>query len=104
MCGKRDYMKPFSEIAKALRKSKNLTQTQLAERMWVRKSVISSYETGERNPSLDMVIKYSLEFRVTTDYLLGIESDKTINVSGLTDTQINTLNSLVNEFLKANKE
>ena len=38
------------------------------------------------------------------NYLLGIESNKTINVNGLTDTQINTLNTLVNEFLKANKE
>ena len=51
-----------------------------------------------------MLIKYANEFHVTTDYLLGIESDKIINVNGLTDTQINALNSLVNEFLKANKE
>ena len=97
-------MREFSEIAKELRLSKNLTQSQLAERMWVKKSIISAYETDSRPPSLDMIIKYAKEFRVSTDYLLGIESDKTINVNGLTDTQINTLNSLVNEFLKANKE
>lgn len=97
-------MREFSEIAKELRFSKNLTQSQLAERMWVKKSIISAYETDSRPPSLDMLIKYAKEFRVSTDYLLGIESDKTINVNGLTDTQINTLNILVNEFLKANKE
>lgn len=97
-------MRDFSEIAKELRLSKNLTQSQLAERMWVKKSIISAYETSSRPPSLDMLIKYANEFRISTDYLLGIESNKTINVNGLTDTQINTLNSLVNEFLKANKE
>ena len=97
------HMRDFSEIAKELRISKNLTQSQLAERMWVKKSIISAYETDARPPSLDMLIKYAKEFHVSTDYLLGIESNKTINVNGLTDTQINTLNSLVNEFLKVNK-
>ena len=97
-------MREFSEIAKELRLSKNLTQSQLAERMWVKKSIISAYETDSRPPSLDMLIKYANEFHVTTDYLLGIESDKIINVNGLTDTQINALNSLVNEFLKDNKK
>lgn len=97
-------MRDFAEIAKELRITKNLTQSQLAERMWVKKSIISAYETDSRPPSLDMLIKYAKEFRVTTDYLLGLESNKTINVNGLTYTQINALNILVNEFLKANKE
>lgn len=99
-----NIMRDFSEIAKELRENKHLTQTQLAERMWVKKSIISAYETDARPPSLDMLIKYAKEFHVSTDYLLGIESNKTINVNGLTDTQINTINCLVNEFLKVNKE
>ena len=49
-------MRDFSEIAKELRLSKNLTQSQLAERMWVKKSIISAYETDARPPSLDMLI------------------------------------------------
>lgn len=77
---------------------KRLTQTQLAERMWVKKSIISAYETDARPPSLDMLIKYAKEFNVTTDYLLGIETTKIINVEGLSDSQINILNNLINEF------
>lgn len=96
-------MRDFSEIAKELRESKHLTQTQLAERMWVKKSIISAYETDARPPSLDMLIKYAKEFNVSTDYLLGLETTKTIKVTGLTDTQINILNNLVNEFLKNDK-
>ncbi|MBE6810357.1 MAG: helix-turn-helix transcriptional regulator [Ruminococcaceae bacterium] len=96
-------MRDFSEIAKELRESKHLTQTQLAERMWVKKSIISAYETDARPPSLDMLVKYAKEFNVSTDYLLGIDTSETIKVKGLTDAQINILNDLINEFLKNNK-
>lgn len=93
-------MRDFSEIAKELRLSKNLTQTQLAERMWVKKSIISAYETDARPPSLDMLIKYAKEFNVTTDFLLGLQEHKFINVDSLTDQQINILNSIILEFSK----
>lgn len=95
-----NIMRDFSEIAKELRLSKNLTQTQLAERMWVKKSIISAYETDARPPSLDMLIKYAKEFNVTTDYLLGLQEHKFINVDSLTDQQINILNSIILEFSK----
>lgn len=95
-------MRDFSEIAKELRLSKGLTQKQLAERLWVKKSIISAYETDARPPSLDMLIKYANEFHVSTDYLLGIESNKALNIDGLSDAQINILTSLVNEFNKQN--
>lgn len=95
-----NIMRDFSEIAKELRLSKNLTQTQLAERMWVKKSIISAYETDARPPSLDMLIKYAKEFNVTTDYLLCLQEHKSINVDSLTDQQINILNSIILEFSK----
>ena len=68
--------------------------------MWVKKSIISAYETDARPPSLDMLIKYAKEFNVTTDYLLGLQEHKSINVDSLTDQQINILNSIILEFSK----
>ena len=97
-------MRDFSEIAKELRLSKNLTQAQLAGRLWVKKSIISSYETDARPVSLDMLMKYAKEFHVSTDYLLGMDTDKTIRVDGLTDSQIALLQSLINEFHAANAD
>ena len=97
-------MRDFSEIAKELRLSKNLTQAQLAGRLWVKKSIISAYETDARPVSLDMLIKYAKEFHVSTDYLLGMDTDKTIRVDGLTDSQIALLKSLINEFHAANAD
>ena len=40
-------------------------------------------------------------FGVTTDYLLGVASGKTVDVSNLTDSQINTIHQLIAEFNKA---
>ena len=72
--------------------------------MWkegnVMQSIISAYETDARPPSLDMLIKYAKEFNVTTDYLLGLQEHKFINVDSLTDQQINILNSIILEFSK----
>lgn len=96
-------MRDFSEIAKELRLSKNLTQVQLAGRLWVKKSIISAYETDARPVSLDMLIKYAREFHVSTDYLLGLDTDKIIRVDGLTESQIQALTRLVHEFYTANQ-
>ena len=72
-----------------------MTQSDLAERLGVTKSVISAYETGLRMPYYDILIKISRIFRVTTDYLLGLESKQEIDVSGLTEDEIHALTNLV---------
>lgn len=69
-------MTDFGNRLKNLRLRKHMTQSDLAERLGVTKSVISAYETGLRMPSYDILIKISRIFRVTTDYLLGLESDR----------------------------
>lgn len=97
-------MRDFSEIARELRESKHLTQAQLAERMWVKKSIISAYETDARPPSLEMLLKYAQEFHVSVDYLLGMDTSKSISVQGLTDSQINAVWHVVNEFLQSNQK
>ena len=93
-------IKEFAETLKNLRTKKGLTQTQLASRLWLNKSIISAYETEQRMPSLDVLIKLSYEFNVSMEYLLGIEKNKTIDVSDLTDEQISAINNLIELFRK----
>lgn len=93
-------IKEFAETLKILRTKKGLTQTQLAERLWLNKSIISAYENEQRMPSLDVLVKLSYEFNVSIEYLLGIKKNKTIDVSDLTDEQITTLNSVIEQFRK----
>ncbi len=92
----------FAENLKKLRTNKGLTQTQLAKRLWLNKSIISAYENETRTPSLEVLIKLSNEFNVSIEYLLGIEREKTINVTGLNEEQITIVSSLVDLLRKEN--
>lgn len=76
-------MVDFGNTLKTLRIRNNMTQAQLAQKLGLTKSVISAYETGLRLPSYDVLIHISKIFKVTTDYLLGIEHRKEFDLSGL---------------------
>lgn len=93
-------MVDFGERLRLLRKRANLSQEQLASRLSVTKSVVSSYETGMRMPSYSVLGKIARVFNVTTDYLLGIDNTETMDISGLTETQKDILSSIVSEFRK----
>lgn len=54
-----------------LRKQKNLTQTELGAMVGVKKSAISCYENGTRNPSFEHLLDLLQIFGVTADYLIG---------------------------------
>lgn len=92
---------------KKLRIERNLTQQQVAERIWVSKAMVSAYELSIRTPSFEVLIKLSKLFGVSTDYLLGLESDekvtKTVNLEGLSDDQQRIIIELV-ENMKQNGE
>lgn len=83
---------------KTLRNSKNLTQEQLAKRLWLSKASISAYESGTKYPSLEIIIKMARIFNVSTDYLLGIDKRQVIDVTYLSENQINIINNLIEEF------
>ena len=55
---------------RALRESRGYSQKGLATRLDCSPSLISSYETGERSPSLQNLGELADCFGVTTDYLL----------------------------------
>lgn len=88
-------MEDFGNRLKTLRIQNNLTQEQLAHRLGLTKSVISAYETGSRMPSYDILISISRIFKVTTDYLLGVERKNDVDLSGLTDDEKVALQNLV---------
>ena len=93
----------FSENLKALRKEKGLTQTELAKRLGVNKSIICSYENQERLPSLNMLVKLSHIFNVSMEYLIGENKNKTVDVSQLTPEQISIVASVIEQFRNINK-
>lgn len=60
----------FSEKLVTLRKAKNLTQEQLAEKLNVSRQSVSKWESNQAVPELEKIVALSAVFDVTTDYLL----------------------------------
>ncbi len=83
---------------KQLRIDRGLSQTDLAKRVNITKSMISSYENSMRLPSYDVLLKIARCFHVSTDYLLGLTSKKTFDVTNLTDLQAEIISRLIDEF------
>lgn len=80
---------------KSIRKEMKLTQKQVAVRVGVAVSAVSSYESGSRYPSYDVLIKLACLFHVSTDYLLGLSDRKNIDVTGLEDEEISLVLQMV---------
>ena len=58
-------------IITALRKGKNLSQTELATKSGVSREMIGKYERGEAIPSIEAAKKIADAFEVSLDYLVG---------------------------------
>ena len=63
----------FHEKLQALRKSRGLTQEELAEELYVSRTAISKWESGRGYPSIDSLKEISNYFSVTIDELLSSE-------------------------------
>ena len=88
----------FGNRLKELRIQSGLTQKQLADQIGVTKSVISYYELQERTPSPEVLIKLASVFHVSTDFLLGVEKGKSIDISGLTIEEEKAVRLVVETF------
>lgn len=69
----------LSTRIKELRISKGLTQKELAENLNVSTVSVSSYETGAKTPSLDMVINIAQKYNVSIDWLCGLSNNMALN-------------------------
>ncbi len=97
-------MVDFGEKLKTMRKEAGMTQKELADRLGITKSVVSYYELQERTPSPDVLIRLAGIFHVTTDYLLGIDQRKTIDVSDLSDDDMRFLLITIETLRKKNQK
>ncbi|MCM1130695.1 MAG: helix-turn-helix domain-containing protein [Roseburia sp.] len=60
----------FKDSLKKLRIRNNLNQIELADKLNVKQYVISSWEIGRSEPSINQLIELSNIFKVPVDYLL----------------------------------
>ena len=58
---------------KELSEENNVAQKELAEYLNIKQNTYSQYETGKRQLPIDVLIKLSKFYKVTTDYILDLE-------------------------------
>lgn len=93
----------FGSNLKKLRSQMGLSQKILAERLGVTKSMVSYYESQERSPSPDVLIRCSRIFHVSADYLLGLDPKETIDISDLDEEDVAILRILAERMRKRSK-
>lgn len=81
-----------------LRKERNITQQALASQVGVAVSAISAYESGNRYPSYEVLLSLARIFHVSTDYLLGLEKNRSLDVTGLSEREIDVLAKTIEIF------
>lgn len=65
----------LSERIKELRAIKGLTQKEFAEKINVSTVSVSSYETGVKTPSLDIIISIAKNYNISIDWLCGLSDN-----------------------------
>ena len=85
----------FAKRLRELRLQYELGQAQVARMANVTKNAISTYENGTRQPSFETLIRLAVIYRVSTDYLLGVENDQSLDLSGLTEDDVAVVKRMV---------
>ena len=93
----------IAEKIKLLREERGWTQAELARRLSITRNGVNSWEQGLSTPSPACLVDLARVFSVSTDYLLGIESTATVNVSGLSEKDVAVLAALADR-LRVHKE
>ncbi len=73
-------MNMFAENLKSIRKAKNLTQTDLAEKLFTSPQTISRWESGDGEPSLDLLISLA--------DILGVSVNRLVSGTPLPETEL----------------
>lgn len=83
---------------KELREAKSHTQTELAKKLSVTRSSVNAWEMGISIPSVDKIIDLANFFHVTTDYILGTDDRKLIDISSFNTEERELIHRLMLYF------
>ena len=91
----------LSERLKEMRVKLGLSQREVAKILELSPSVVSAYETGERTPSTETLLRLSNLYKCSTDYLLGKVEEKAVavvDITDLTDLQVKAIMTVLKGF------
>lgn len=98
-----------------VRKAAGLTQNQLAEKIGIKRSLVTDYETGRLRLNGEMIVRLALALNVSADLILGLSDAPTLaqkpdlkltrrlrEIEGLPQHQKKSLLLTIDAYLKAN--
>ena len=85
-------------LIRSLRKQRNMSQQQLAELLHVSDATISKYEANTSVPPFETLRSIASIFNVSMDTLCGMKHQGTLSTHGLTESQTETIKSLVDAY------
>lgn len=88
----------LAEKLKSLIIQNGYSQKQVADILDISASVLSGYESGEKTPSIEKLLKLSALYQVSIDWLLGVtktDNHKLIDASHLSDEQFKAIKQLL---------
>ena len=88
------------ERIKELRQTAGYSQAQLAKKLDVTRSSINAWEMGLSTPTTQYVVAIAKLFHVSTDYILGTESEITLSLRGYSKEQLDIIANLLDYFYK----
>lgn len=90
----------IADKIKLLRENYKLSQTALADKLGITRSSVNAWEQGISIPSTQYIIELANLFKVSTDYLLNMKENKTINIDGLNEEEVKIILEQINYFKK----
>ena len=92
----------IADKIKQLRTSRNMTQSDLAKKLNITRSSVNAWEMGLSTPSTAYLAELSQLFHVSTDYLLGLSGNATLDISNLSEKEVKIVYDLV-QYLRDKK-
>ena len=90
----------IAERIKMLRENKQLSQSDLSKRLGITRSSINAWEMGISTPSTTYLVELSQIFHVSIYYLLGLDKNVSLDITGLDTEQVRILTDLAEHFRK----
>ncbi len=88
----------IADRIKNLREQKGFTQAELARKLGITRSSVNAWEMGISAPSTQYVVELANTFGVSTDYLLCVDKTASLDISGLSEKDVQLLYQIVSHL------
>ena len=93
----------IADKIKELRVSNDMTQADVAKKLGITRSSVNAWEMGISVPSTMYLVELSRLFAVSTDYILGLEHEIVLDLSGVDAEGVLLLNDML-RYIRTKQE